>query len=279
MLSQDLQAEIESGGHICVFSKTRDFIFKISDGELSVSTPDIKNLLGFDIYIFRYFSENMANSRIFIEELRSRKKIVIESCISDKYINSKLAEGVRIIKKDLHYPKTYQINNIDNLSSLPDNIFPVIAKPANGARGRDINLIKNRKKLAEFLSKTDEDFLIQEYLRIAWDVRIFVVGNKVLGGMKRYVQKGDCRSNASLGSEVENFELTSETKKVALSAAKTLHYDVAGVDLAWDESKKRWYVIEVNISPQWHAFKRVTGINPAKEIIAYALKKYHKNRS
>ena len=280
-LSHDLLRAIEARGHNGYISNTRDFIFEIENNKLKASAAGISDLFDFDIYLFRSFSMTMANSRIFIEELRKRKKIVIEKNISDYYINSKLAEGVRLIRKGLYYPRTYQISDRKNKIILPKNIFPAIVKPADGARGRDIKLIKNKPELYNFLNKHTEDFLIQEYLEIKWDVRVFVVGNKVLGGIKRHVLEGDCRSNASLGSAVECYKITPETKKIALAATKALGYAVAGVDLAWVENKKSWYVLEVNISPQWHAFKRITGINPADSIIDYAIKKHFelKNKS
>ncbi|MDR3559518.1 MAG: ATP-grasp domain-containing protein [Candidatus Pacebacteria bacterium] len=275
-LSQDLIDEIIANDHGYAFSTTRDFILKIEDGTFSASTPTIADLFDFDIYLFRSFSKNMANSRIFIEELRLRGKIVIESCVSDNYINSKFAEGVRLTRNNLPYPKTYQIPNFKNLELISDNFFPAIVKPADGSKGRDVRIINDKKELADFLHSATEDFLIQERLEIEWDVRVFVVNGKPLGGIKRHLLDGDCRSNASLGSRVEKFKLTPETKKLARNAAKIMRYEVAGVDLAWAKNKKRWYVIEVNISPQWQAFKRITGLNPAKYIIERAVSLYGK---
>jgi RimK family alpha-L-glutamate ligase len=277
-LSQDLIDEITALGHTYAFSTTRDFIFEIEDGIFKASTPSIADLFGFDVYLFRSFSKNMANSRIFVEEIKLRGKVLIEDCISDMYINSKFAEGIRLIRNSLPYPKTYQLPNLNNLGIVPESFFPAITKPTDGSKGRDIKKLNNKKELLEFLSNATEDFLIQEYLEIEWDVRVFVVNGKPLGGIKRYVLKGDCRSNASLGSKVENFKLTPEIKKLARTAAKAMRYEVAGVDLAWAKNKNRWYIIEVNISPQWHAFKKTTGINPAKHIIKLAVALYDKNR-
>lgn len=270
-LSQDLIDEIVTNGHDWAFSTTRDFIFEIKDGVFRASTPSIPDLFDFDIYLFRSFSKNMANSRILIEELRLRGKTVIESCVSDNYINSKLAEGVRLTRSGLDYPRTFQFSDLKNIAALPEDLFPVIAKPADGSKGRDIKKLTDKEELANFLAGASEDFLIQEYLDIDWDIRVFTVNKKALGGIKRFVLEGDCRSNASLGSRVENLKLTPDIKDMAEKAAGVMRYEVAGVDLAWAKNKNKWYVIEVNISPQWHAFKKITGINPAKHIIKRAI--------
>ena len=275
-LTKDLINEIKLNNHTYNFSRTKDFILELDNNKFKASASKIPDLFDFDIYLFRSFSKNMANSRIFIEELRLRKKIVIEGCVSDNYINSKFAEGVRLTRNGINYPQTYQIPDLKNTKNLPKNIFPVIIKPSDGSKGRDIKIIKNKIELKKILAKTSEDFLIQEYLKIKWDLRVFVVNGKALGGIKRHILKGDCRSNASLGSKFENFDLTPEIKKIAEKAGKIMHYEVAGVDLAWSENKKKWYVFEVNISPQWKAFKNATNINPAKYIIKRAIEMYNK---
>ncbi|OGI29418.1 MAG: hypothetical protein A2288_03810 [Candidatus Moranbacteria bacterium RIFOXYA12_FULL_44_15] len=94
--------------------------------------------------------------------------------------------------------------------------------------------------------------------------------------MKRYIIPGDFRSNASLGAKAEKILLTQELKELALKATKAMNYEVAGVDII--KHKKKLYVLEINSAPQWQKFKEVTGVNPAEAIIAYAIKKYHKNR-
>lgn len=271
-LSMDLAEEIRLAGHEWEFCRSKDFIFEINNGSLSVKTRAIDDILDFDIYLFRSFSKTMANSRILVEELQLRGKTVIENCISDSYVNSKLWEGARFARAGISHPRTFQVSRAENADSIPPDVFPAIIKPADGSKGRGIRIVRSRDELESALLNSTEDLLIQEKLDIDWDLRIFVVGNEALGAMKRYVADGDCRSNASLGSKVENFDITDETKKLALLATDALGYEVAGVDLAWDASKNRWYVLEVNISPQWHAFKRVTGTNPARCIIKHSMK-------
>ena len=190
-LTKDLINEIKLNNHTYNFSRTKDFILELDNNKFKASASKIPDLFDFDIYLFRSFSKNMTNSRIFIEELRLRKKIVIEGCVSDNYINSKFAEGVRLTRNGINYPQTYQIPDLKNTKNLPKNIFPVIIKPSDGSKGRDIKIIKNKIELKKILAKTSEDFLIQEYLKIKWDLRVFVVNGKALGGIKRHILKGD----------------------------------------------------------------------------------------
>ena len=103
------------------------------------------------------------------------------------------------------------------------------------------------------------------------DLRVFIVGDTVLGAIRRYVIEGDIRSNASLGAKSEAVELTEEMVTLAKKATIAIGYEVAGVDLA--ETSTGYSILEVNHTPQWQAFKKSTGINPADHIVRYALKK------
>ena len=130
------------------------------------------------------------------------------------------------------------------------------------------------EELEKFKVIEDTDkFLFQGYIPIAYDIRVFVVGSEALGAMKRIVGKDDFRSNASLGAAVEKIELTDSLKNIAISATRAYRYEVAGVDIVIHGGRE--YVLEVNNAPQWMAFKKVVGINPAEAIVKYCINKYN----
>ncbi|HHE45911.1 MAG TPA: ATP-grasp domain-containing protein, partial [Candidatus Moranbacteria bacterium] len=141
-------------------------------------------------------------------------------------------------------------------------------------KGQGIKKIANKNDFIEFFKNNPQCYLIQEFLKIDGDIRVLVVGKKILGAIKRTVLKNDFRSNVSLGAKIKKIELTTIMKKVALKATELMGYEIAGVDLI--EYNNKIYVLEVNSTPEWQGFKKVTGINPAKEIINYAIKKYEK---
>jgi len=101
---------------------------------------------------------------------------------------------------------------------------------------------------------------------------VFVVGKKVLGVMKRIIPKGEYRANIAQGAKAEKGKLSNELKRIALKAAKTLDYDIAGVDVIY--RKKKPAVLEVNSSPGLEGFSKATGINVAGEIIIYLEKRF-----
>ena len=117
-------------------------------------------------------------------------------------------------------------------------------------------------------------FLFQEFLPTDGDIRVLVVGYKAIGAMKRHLVPGDFRANISQGADAEKFQLTPEIIEYAEKAAKITNTEFAGVDLI--ESKGKFYVIEVNRSPQFKGFRKYTKVDPSPFIINYLEEKAKK---
>ncbi|MBP6989638.1 hypothetical protein KBB48_02595 [Candidatus Shapirobacteria bacterium] len=156
--------------------------------------------------------------------------------------------------------------------------FPVILKGSGGDRGTRVfkaNNLKELEKLVRDLRKSETEegkrYMLQEYIENDGDFRVLVLGEKVLGVMKRSSQsKDEFRNNYSAGGKVEVADLPEEVKKLAVKAAKVCGLAVAGVDVAFrDFDKNKPVVWEVNKGPQFKGFMKATGIDVPKEIVKY----------
>jgi RimK family alpha-L-glutamate ligase len=103
------------------------------------------------------------------------------------------------------------------------------------------------------------------------DLRVYVVGDRMVGAMYRHAPEGDWRTNVSLGGAVEDAtdDLPDEAAETALYAAEVLDLDYAGVDLV--EGPDGWYVLEVNPTAGFRGLFQATGISPAPHIAARAI--------
>ena len=84
--------------------------------------------------------------------------------------------------------------------------YPIILKTLRGSKGVGVLFVESERgldSLCQVLYKQDEDadLLLQEFIPNDYDVRVLVLGGKVLANMKRPVIEGDFRSNVSQGSE------------------------------------------------------------------------------
>ncbi|MEP0211970.1 MAG: RimK family alpha-L-glutamate ligase [Cellulophaga sp.] len=171
-------------------------------------------------------------------------------------------------------------NNIESQIALLGGT-PVIIKLQEGTQGLGVILAetkKSAKSIIDTFYKMDTSILIQKFIAESngEDIRIFVVGNKIVASMKRTSEAGEFRSNVHRGATAQMIEPTAFECKIALRAVKQLDLGVAGVDLI--RSKNGPLLIEVNASPGLEGIESATGVNVAEKIIEYVEKNAFKRR-
>ena len=179
----------------------------------------------------------------------------------------------------LTQPKTVLIPNEDTweqaLESL-DSKFPIIMKTLEGSKGVGVLFIESERQiesLVQLLYNQNEnvDLLIQEYIKTDGDVRVIVLGGKIIASMKREVVEGDFRSNVSQGAKVKEYPLTELEVEECLLAAKAIDGSWTAVDFipSKNPKKKSPYILEVNHSPGTEGIEKATGKNIVKEVIDF----------
>jgi ribosomal protein S6--L-glutamate ligase len=269
--TRDLLEEIKLRGHFPSTFSAKDIFFDSDAGVLSAK----EKINSFDIFLLRAgHDEYQKEIRILARHLLASKKIVVDEILGKEYINGKMSQALLFSKNNIPHPKTFLASSLASYKKILQSMrLPIIIKPDIGKRGIGIKKFNSSKSALIFLKKNERGFILQEYLTADGDIRVFIVGNKVVGTMKRYIIKGDYRSNVSLGAKTEKIESNSLIDKIALKATKVVGFEIAGVDLI--HHNRKYYVIEVNEGPQWQGFKKTTGVNPAQHIVEYAIKKYN----
>lgn len=171
------------------------------------------------------------------------------------------------IPKTLFSRETAEVEDLVELAGGA----PVIIKVARGTHGNGVVLAETRKAAAAVMQAffvEGVSFLVQEYIEesAGTDIRVFVVGGKVVASMKRQSLDDDFRSNLHQGGEGTPIKLTDEERKTALKAAKAMGLSICGVDMM--RSKRGPLVLEINASPGF-GIEKVTGRNVAEKIIEY----------
>jgi len=182
-------------------------------------------------------------------------------------------------EKSIPTPKTMLVKHPVNPNIVDKEIgWPAIVKIMAGSYGKGVYKVESKAHFSDFIDfahgiKTDEAILVQEYMNAqpGSDLRVFVVGDRVLGAMKRSSRDGSFKANITRGGLGENFPLTPEIEELALKVAQGLDLEVAGVDLLFGPDG--FVVCEANSAPGFEGFERCTGIDIANEIITYALNK------
>lgn len=177
-------------------------------------------------------------------------------------------------KKKLGMPITgfaHSTSNVDDLIKVAGGA-PLVIKLLEGAQGKGVILAETKKaaeSVIEAFRGLDAHFLIQEFIEEAGgaDIRCFVIGEKVVAAMMRKATDGDFRSNLHSGGIAEKIKITPEERKTAITAAKAMGLDVAGVDLI--RSKRGPLVLEVNSSPGLEGIEATSGKDIASMMIEH----------
>jgi ribosomal protein S6--L-glutamate ligase len=190
----------------------------------------------------------------------------VEICV-DKYLASaKLqAAGLRV-------PPTIVCQYADAaLEAFEQLGGDVIVKPLFGSEGRGMVRVTDPDmawRTFQTLERMQAILYLQRTIKHpGWDLRAFVLGDRVLAAMRRYAN-GGWRTNVAQGGRAEMVRLTAEEETLALRAAAAVGAAIAGVDLLPGPSGE-YYVIEVNAVPGWRALAPAVGVDVAAAIMRY----------
>lgn len=175
-------------------------------------------------------------------------------------------------------PRTIVIHNVEYLDNVIKKFrFPVILKCPQGSLGLGVSIIESQRSLRSMIdliatNLKNNMIIIQEYVKEARgkDIRVFIVGNKIVAAMERKAKRGEFRSNFSRGGSVSITDLTEQEKWLALRATKAIGLHVAGIDIIRTAEGPK--ILEVNANPGLKGITEATNINIAEYIIKFAAK-------
>ena len=167
--------------------------------------------------------------------------------------DNKLTTALLFEKFGLPTPKTAFVSNENNIKTALDMIggkFPIILKTLTGTQGVGVIKIESYEGLVATLQamwKLNAEVLIQEYMKSDYDIRTFVVDNKIFASTKRVHSSYDFRSNTHRGAEPEPYILSKKEKELVLKAARVSRAYMVGVDHIIYKGEP--YLLEINGSP------------------------------
>lgn len=241
--------------------------------------PDV--LAGFDAVLVRTMPPGSLEQVVFRMDLLHRAQArglavlnpprAVETCV-DKYLATAYLEAA-----GLRVPPTVICQHADSALEAFETLGgDVVVKPLFGSEGRGMVRVSDPEmawRTFRTLERTQSVLYLQQFIRHpGWDLRVFVLGGRVLTAMRRY-SNGDWRTNVSQGGRGEVMRPTADEERLALHAAAALGADMAGVDLL-PGPRGEWYVLEVNAVPGWRALAPVTGIDVAAAILDFLVHDY-----
>lgn len=131
----------------------------------------------------------------------------------------------------LQFARTLGIPTVPLFTEREDYEFPLVFKTIDGHGGTEVMLCKNATELEQCqLQYENRLTLVQPYIESnATDVRVWVLGDSIIGAVKRQGQ-ADFRSNVTLGGSIEQYNLNHLQIDHVLALQKAIRSDYIGVD-------------------------------------------------
>lgn len=120
---------------------------------------------------------------------------------------------------------------------------PFVAKLPKASMGEGVWLIESRDDWRRYCEVTDVLY-VQEYLPIDRDVRVVVIGDRVLTAYWRTQADQGFYNNVAKGGHIDNSPVPEAVTQLALKLARDLEVDHAGFDIALVDGYP--YVLEFN---------------------------------
>ena len=171
-------------------------------------------------------------------------------CVQDKIKQTALFELLNI-----PHPRTRVFYGKRQKNSIQQYFdFPFIAKiPRGSAMGKGVYLIHNEKELRSYLNQVSPAY-IQEYLPIDRDIRVVVIGKRIVHAYWRVATENEFRSNVALGGRIELDEVPENAKQLALKTAMACRWDDVGIDIC--EHNGQFYILEANMKYGREGFRK-----------------------
>jgi RimK family alpha-L-glutamate ligase len=192
----------------------------------------------------------------------------IERCVDKFYTSALLREA------GLDTPETVVCERIDDAMAAVRDMGDVIVKPLFGSMGHGMVRVSDLEtafRVFRALELARAVFYVQRVIDHAGcDVRAFVVGDRVVAAIERRARDAGWRTNISLGGEARAIDLPPAWSAMALTAARAVGADYAGVDLL-PETDGTVHVLEVNGIPGWSGAQQATSVDIAGAIVDHLI--------
>jgi ribosomal protein S6--L-glutamate ligase len=187
----------------------------------------------------------------------------------------KLAALQQLAGAGVRIPRTVLARGGSEVRDLVAQVggLPAILKLIQGTQGVGVMIAHSEAEVTSILGTLwdlGQEILLQEFIAESRgrDLRALVLGDRVVGAMRREARRGEFRSNLHRGGFGSSAQLPPDYAEAAVRAARVLGLDLAGVDLL--ESDRGPMVMELNSSPGFEGLERATGLDVAGEIVEFA---------
>ena len=187
-----------------------------------------ENLSGFDAVVPRIGASISFYGTAVVRQFEMMGVYSLNESVAITRSRDKLRSLQLLAKKGIGLPVTGFAHSPDDIDDLMEMVggAPLVIKMLEGTQGIGVVLAETRKaaeSVIEAFMGLNVNIMVQEYIKEAGgaDIRCLVVGDKVVGAMKRQAKAGEFRSNLHRGGTAKVEKITPAERRCAVAAART----------------------------------------------------------
>ena len=268
--SQRFLKESSALGVAITFVKWKNIFFNGETGDVFFDIKSQISIKNFDAVILRSSTSSLTPLALLVEYCQLKNIRLLNGAFYLRYQSvNKLRQQMLFSSKNIPCLKTIYGESAPFPYLKKGLSLPFVAKIANGSLGKQVFKICSENEFNIFIRQRKRDhqlYIFQKFYKIPFDYRVFVVGKKVFGPVKRIAKKGEWKTN-TIGSRNERVAMNKKIAIIAKEIITKVGLEFGGLDILID-SKGVARIIEINTMAQFSVFESVfSEINIAKKTI------------
>ncbi len=264
---KQLKKSAEEKGYLAQILKANSIFISLNASEAEL------------FYENKNITESFKNSRIIFRRTRGGRDKIIALSLIAQYWDVPFTDSVMSIMSNLNKAiiKPVSMNKIRQIPTVflekkatfdyqsLGILLPILVKHTCGRHGEGIKIFNTSIEVEGFLEENDAEVMLQPFLKIEEEYRIFVIGSQSLGVIKKIPEKGKRIANYAAGAQFLPAKIPLELEEEAIDICRQQKIEIGGVDIA--RVGEEYFLLEVNRCPEFRAFSRAKEVNVAEKII------------
>jgi RimK family alpha-L-glutamate ligase len=280
--TDELSRALTARGHLAAVVPYEGLTARIAEARLPASakasrlTSEQISVLAADVVLARIIPGGSLEQLIYrvdaLHWLENRGVRVVNSPRAIERSVDKFYTTTLLHDAGLLVPETVVCERVEDAMAAIRAMGDVVIKPIFGSLGHGMVRVSDPEtalRVVRALEQIKSVFYVQRAIDHGGrDLRIFVVGGRVLAAIERCAPQGEWRTNVAIGASATAVDVSVEIARVAIAAADAVGADYAGVDVL-PARDGAMYVLEVNGIPGWQGLQQATGLDVAASIVEH----------
>lgn len=204
----------------------------------------------------------------YLEQCRIK---IFNSAKVSEICNDKGKTYAYLAEKDIPLVESVFLKNKVFMECIDKIPFGTVIKAVSGHGGNQVFLWDKKMDKESLISGIgSQDVVVQKFTGQArQDVRVYVIGNRIVGAIRRTAKEG-FRSNYSLGGKVEEYHLSKEEEMLVQKVIAEFSFGLVGIDFIIGDSGE-FILNEIEDVVGARMLYQCTDINLVREYLLFIL--------